>query len=114
MDLRPNGQGFACPNDPINVICNLTWTHTNTINWTLETPARKLNFLYLNGPQLIPTKIDNVGEILILSVTSSYVVTKLEVPEARGLIPMIVTCGDGAPIGFESEDKYTISYQSKK
>ena len=56
-------------------------------------------------------KIDNVGEIHIISKTTSYIVTRLEVPDCQSLIPMTVTCGDGLA---NSEQHNIKQYKSKK
>ena len=111
--LRPSGLDSICPgsNVSITVVCNLTWTSTNLLRWDVD-PYNKDKSTVFHGKSSSSFSgvIGDVGEISIISKTSSYIVTRLEVPDSRGLIPMTVTCGDGS---VNSEQIYTIQYKGK-
>ena len=101
MDLKPSGLELVSPGSspPIAILCNLTWTSTSVLRWEVDANgADKLVVLYGNG-QPNPLRIfSGPGETRIISMTSSYIVSRLEVPDSQGLIPMTVTCGDGSEI----------------
>ena len=97
MDLRPSGLASVCPGtiDSITVVCNLTWTSTNILRWDVNpNGVIRQTVFHANKGSSFSGKIYNVGEIRLISMTSSYIVTKVEVPDSQGLIPMTVTCED--------------------
>ena len=101
MDLKPSGLEPVSPGSspPIAILCNLTWTSTSVLIWEVDANgADKLGVIYGNG-QRNPLRIfSGPGETRIISMTSSYIVSRLDVPDSQGLIPMTVTCGDGSEI----------------
>ena len=113
VDLGPLGEESICPgiNDSIAVVCNLTWTSTNILRWDVDPNGLSPQTVFheKDRTDLVET-ITKVGVIRIISKTSNYIVSRLEVPDSQGLIPMTVTCGDGST---ESEQHYTI-YKGKK
>ena len=98
MDLEPSELRFVRPNyNPyIAVVCNLTRTTSiNVLRWEVDANgAEKLIVLYGNGQPNPLRIVSGPGETRIISMTSSYIVSRLEVPDTQGLIPMTVTCGD--------------------
>jgi len=116
VNLRPRGEEILCPgtNHPIFVTCNLTWTSTNILRWNVDSNGlNEETVSYVKGQTNISGILNNIGEIRVISKTSSYVVTRLEVPNSQGLIPMTVTCGDGAHYS-ESKQQYILRYKGKK
>ena len=97
VDLRPSGLDSICPssNVSIAVVCNLTWTSTNILRWDVDPYNKDKSIVFhRKSSSSFSVVIGDVGEISIISKTSSYIVTRLEVPDSLGLIPMTVTCGD--------------------
>ena len=114
VDLRPLGEESICPgiNAPITVICNLTWTSTEVVRWDVDPNGISRQTVFHEKEKFnFSGMINNVGNISIVSKTSSYIVTRLEVPDSQGLIPMTVTCGDGS---LNSEQHYIIKHKGKK
>ena len=113
MDLRPSGVESVCNNinGPIIVVCNLTWTSNNILRWDVDpNGANRQTVFYRKGSNL-SGKINRVGEVHLISMTSNYIVTRLEIQDSQGLIPMTITCGDGST---ESEEHLVINYKGKK
>ena len=110
VDLRPSGLESVCPGTvgPITVVCNLTWSSTDILRWDVDPHGvnQQTVFHTKDRSDLLET-ISNVGVIHFISKTSSYIVSILDIPESRGLIPMAVTCGDG----FESEQHLLVKYK---
>ena len=113
MDLRPSGVQSVCPGTvgPITVICNLTWTSSNILRWDVDPNGISRQTVFHRKGFNFSLKINSIGEVHLISMTSSYIVTRLEVPDSQGLIPMTVTCGDGST---ESEEHLVINYNGKK
>ena len=113
MDLRPSGVESVCNNinGPITVVCNLTWTSTNVLRWDVDPNGINIQTVFHEKGFNFSGKISNVGEIRLISMADSYIVTRLEVPDSQVLIPMTVTCGDGST---ESEEHLLIIYKGKK
>ena len=110
VDLKPSGLELVPPGSspPIAILCNLTWTSTNVLRWEVDANGAVKIVLYGNG-QPNPLRIfGGPGETLIISMTSSYIVSKFEVLDSQGLITMTVTCGDGSEI----KKHCTIQYRS--
>ena len=113
MDLKPSGVESVCnnTNGSITVVCNLTWTSTEVIRWDVDPNGiNRQTVFHEKDKSDFSGIIRNVGEISIFSKTSSYIVTRLEVPDSQGLIPMVVTCGDGSIL---SEKHLLIQYKGK-
>ena len=99
VDLKPSGLEFVTPgtSPSITVVCNLTWTSTSVLRWEVDANGADKLIVFYGYGQPNPLRIfSGPGETRIISMTSSYVVTKFEVPDSQGLIPMTVTCGDGS------------------
>ena len=109
LRLRPSS---ICPGNAITVVCNLTWTSIDTLRWDVDPNGvdPQTVFLWKDGSHLFGT-ISNVGVIRIISKTSICNVSRLEVPESQGQIPMTVTCGDGLA---ESEHHHIIQFTGNK
>jgi len=67
-------------------------------------------FFGISGANFL-TIIENVGEIITLARTSSYIVTRLKLPASHGLILMTVSCGDGKAA---LEEQYIINCQGNR
>ena len=114
VDLRPSGLESVCPGTvgPITVVCNLTWTSSNILRWDVEPNGLSRQTVFYGKKRYSSSvNINKVGVVHLVSQTSSYIVTRLEVPDSQGLIPMTVICGDSLT---ESEEHLLIIYKGKK
>ena len=111
VDLRPTGLESVCPGTVGPITCNLTWTSTNILRWDVDPNGLSRQTVFHRKGSDFSGTIDNVGEISIILKESSYVVSRLEVPDSQGLIPITVSCGNGLQ---KSEKKYIIQYKGKK
>ena len=113
MDLRPSGVESVCNNinGPITVVCIFTWTPINFLRWDVDPNGINRQTVFHRKGSNFSGIINKVGEIRLISMADSYIVTRLEVPDSQGLIPMTVTCGGGSA---ESEEYLLIKYKGNK
>ena len=113
VEIRPSGVESVRTNvnGPITVVCNLTWTSNNIPRWDVDPNGICRQTVFHRKILNFSGIINNIGEIHLISMTSSYIATRLEVPDSQGLIPMRVTCGDGSA---ESEEHLLIKCNGEK